>query len=90
MEIRVPHQLAPEELARRIAAAADRHELEFVPDASGASGTLAKDAGFLGTVRARYSLEKDALLVVVSERPAFLPEATLRRMVEDELKKLVG
>lgn len=90
MEIRVPHQLAPDEVARRIATAADRHDVEFVPDASGASGTLSKDAGFLGTVRARYSIEPGELVVVVSERPAFLPEGTLRRMIEDELRKLLA
>lgn len=90
MEIRVPHTLSSQELARRIAAAADRHEVEFTPNADGKGGVLSKDAGFLGTVRAQYSIEAQALVVLVSEKPAFLPEATLRRMLEDELKKLVA
>ena len=90
MEVRVPHTLSSEEVARRITAAADKHDVEFTPDATGLRGTLAKDAGFLGAVRANYAIEKHALVVVVDQRPAFLPEATLRRMLEDELNALVA
>jgi hypothetical protein len=90
MEIRVAHALAREELARRIRAAAERHDVEVSPGADEHSGTLAKDAGFLGSVRAEYSIETLALVVVVRDRPAFLPEATLRRVLEAELAKLVA
>ncbi|HTF89144.1 MAG TPA: hypothetical protein VK843_12095 [Planctomycetota bacterium] len=90
MEVRVPHALSPEEVARRISTAALRHDVELVPDASGVRGSLSKDAGFLGSVRAQYAIEPGALVVQVSERPAFLPEGTLRRMLEDELHKLVA
>ncbi len=90
MEVRVTHTLSPEEVTRRIAAAADKHDVEFTPNANGTGGVLSKDAGFLGTVRAQYSIEPQALVVLVSEKPAFLPEGTLRRMIEDELEKLVA
>jgi len=90
MEVRVSHTLSPEEMTGRIANAARHHDVEFTPDANGTGGTLAKDAGFLGSVRAQYSLEAGVLVVRVSERPAFLPEATLRRMLETELEKLVA
>lgn len=90
MEVRILHALAAQEIARRIRASAAKHDVEFTPGADELRGVLAKDAGFLGRVRASYAIEADALVVVVSERPAFLPEPTLRRMLEDELRKLVA
>jgi hypothetical protein len=90
MEIKIAHKLTSDELTRRLAAAANHHGIDFTPDSSGMAGTLAKDTGFLGTVRARYSIEHEQLSVLVSEKPAFLPEEMLRRMLEDELKKLVS
>ncbi len=90
MEVRVPHQLAAQEIVRRIRGAAERHDVEFTPGADETRGVLAKDAGFLGTVRAEYTIEADALVVIVRDRPAFLPEGTLRRMLEQELSKLVA
>ena len=90
MEVRVRHVLSAQELVRRIRAAAERHDVEFIPGADETRGVLAKDAGFLGNVRAEYTIEPDALVVIVSERPSFLPEETLRRMLEDELSKLVA
>jgi hypothetical protein len=90
MEVRVRHGLSVPELVQRIRAAADRHDVEFTPGADETRGTLGKNAGFLGEVRAEYAIEPDALVVTVTKRPAFLPEGTLRRMLEDELGKLVA
>ncbi len=90
MEVRVAHQLAVQEVARRIRGAAERHDVEFTPGADETRGVLSKNAGFLGTVRAEYTIEADALVVIVRDRPAFLPEGTLRRMLEQELNKLVA
>lgn len=90
MELRVPHALSAPELARRLLAAAQTHDIDVKPAADGRSGVIAKDAGFLGKVRASYAIEPDALVVQVSEAPAFLSEASLRRMLEDELGKLVA
>jgi hypothetical protein len=90
MEIRIAHALAPVELSRRILAAAERHDVELTPGVDPLRGQLSKDAGFLGRVRAEYSIEAEVLVVVVRDRPGFLPEATLRRMLETELAKLVA
>ncbi|MBK8180130.1 MAG: hypothetical protein IPK67_14845 [Planctomycetes bacterium] len=90
MEIRIAHGLATEELSRRIRAAAERHEVEFFPGADPLRGTLTKDAGFLGSVRAEYAIEAKELVVVIRDRPGFLPEGTLRRILSDELSKLVA
>ncbi len=90
MEVRVRHTLSTQELARRIRASAQRHDVEFTPGADEMRGVLAKSAGFLGTVRAEYAIEPDILVVNVTERPSLLPEGTLRRMIEDELGKLVA
>jgi len=90
MELRLPHALEAQELTRRLLAAAALHDLEIVPAADGRSGTIAKDAGFLGSVRAQYAIEADALVLRVTERPGFLSESALRRMLEDEFRDLVA
>ena len=54
------------------------------------SGEITKDAGFLGSVRALYAIESDVLIVRVTERPGFLSESALRRMLEDEFRDLVA
>lgn len=90
MEIRVVHALSTDELARRIRAEADRHDVGLTEREEGRRGELVKDAGFLGTVRAEYAIEVRELVVVVRERPAFLPEGSLRRTLEEALAKLVA
>jgi hypothetical protein len=90
MELRLPHSLGQQEMARRLLAAAALHELEIVPAADGLSGAITKNAGFLGSVRALYAIESDVLIVRVTERPGFLSESALRRMLEDEFRDLVG
>ena len=90
MEVRIAHALSSAELASRLSRTAAQHDIELKPNPDGRTGTLAKDAGFLGSVRAEYSIEPDALVVRVSERPPFLPEEMLRRTLEGELGKLVA
>ncbi len=90
MEVRVAHKLSALEIVRRIRVAAERHDVEFTPGADETRGVLSKNAGFLGTVRAEYAIEADALVVNVRDKPAFIPEGTLRRMLEEELGKLVA
>ena len=90
MEIRVRHALSAPELERRLLAAAQTHDIEVTPAADGKSGVIVKDASFLGSVRASYTLEADALIVQVNEWPKFLSEAALRSMLENELGKLVA
>ena len=49
------------------------------------SGTLEKSVGFLGSVRGRYRVAEDAILIAVTEAPPFVPDETLRRLLQDEL-----
>ena len=90
MEIRIAHALTAVELTRRMLAAAQQHDVDFEPTSDGVSGVLAKDAGFLGKVRAEYTIESLALVVRVTECPNFLSEDMLRHMMLDELNKLVA
>jgi hypothetical protein len=90
VKLSVEHGLDLDEARRRLAQAAERHDLEFVAAPDGMSGTLAKSAPFLGRVRASYRLGAKALDVEVLERPSLLPEATLRRMIEDELRRVLA
>jgi hypothetical protein len=90
MEIRVPHALESAELAARLAAAAQLHDVELIAAADGKSGTVTKNAGLLGAVRAQYSIEAAELVVLVTDRPSFVPEPSLRRVIEDELAQLVA
>ena len=85
MEIRLPHTLAPELVQARLEALASRHDVTLEPDLDARSGTLEKTASFLGRVRARYEILPEELLVTVTDRPALLPEGTLRRALEREL-----
>ena len=89
MEIRVSHGLSPEEAAARVQAAAARYDLavEEAPGDSGAAGVLVKETP-LGSVRARWEIVASEIVVVVEERPAFLPEGTVRRALEGGLREM--
>lgn len=91
MEIRVPHQLTPDEAARRVRGAAERFEL-CVPEGSHAGaleGELEKPTP-LGAVRARWSASAGELVVVVLERPPFLPAGIVQRALEERLRELLA
>lgn len=91
MEIRVPHQLTPEAVAERVRGASRRHGLA-VPEGSAAlplSGEVEKETP-LGTVRAHWRAEPDALIVTVLEKPAFLPDGTVRHALEDGLREALA
>jgi len=92
MEIRVPHTLPADEAAARVRKAAERFDL-FVPDGgaavTGTAGVLVKET-HLGSVRARWEVLADELVVTVEERPAFLPEGTVRRALEDGLRQMLA
>lgn len=86
----MPCALAPEETARRVREAARRHELRATAGAEDAlEGELEKPTPF-GPVRARWRAEPGALVVTVVARPAFLPETTVRRALENGLRELLG
>ena len=93
MEIRVPHSLQPDEAAARVRAAAERYDL-VVPDeppssASEPGGVLVKETP-LGSVRARWVAQANEFVVTVEDRPAFLPEGTVRRALEDGLREMLS
>jgi hypothetical protein len=83
-EVRIAHALAPEEVARRLAATAQKHGVEHAPEPGGRAGKLALATPF-GPVEARYTVEAGALVVLVVARPPFLPEGMVRRALEDKL-----
>ena len=85
MEIRVSHSLPAEEAVERLSATAARQEIEFTRDPAGLAGTMSRATG-LGTVRASWQLSDTTLVVVVEQRPAFLPEETVRRVLEQGLR----
>jgi len=83
MEVRIGHALEPAEVRRRLEQLAGRHgvTLSYAGDLS---GEIIKKT-FVGTVRARYRIEDVHLRVELMQRPAGIPEGTLRRLLEDEL-----
>jgi hypothetical protein len=85
IEVRIPHRLARAEAQSRLQALAQRRSVVLTTAPDGLSGTIEKTVPFIGSAKASYEVAADALLVRVLEAPAFLSEATLRRMLEDEL-----
>ncbi|MCZ6596434.1 MAG: hypothetical protein O7B99_02225 [Planctomycetota bacterium] len=85
VEIRIPHRLALEEAAARIVALAGDHDVGLVPDPDGRGGSIEK-ATPVGAVHGRYVVEGDAVVVTIEKKPAFLPEATVRRVLEENLR----
>ena len=89
LEILLPHALAPGEVGRRLASAANKHDVTLTPAANGLSGTLEKSAPLIGIVRASYEIRGNDVLLRVTERPKLLPEGTIRRALERELGRLL-
>jgi len=89
MEIRVQHTLQPDEAAARVQAAAARYDLVVEDTTAGSGGVLVKETP-LGSVRARWEVVASELVVTVEERPAFLPEGTVRRALEDGLREMLA
>ena len=85
IEVRIPHRLARAEAQSRLEALAQRRSVVLTTASDGLSGTIEKTVPFIVSAKASYEVAADALLVRVLEAPAFLSEATLRRMLEDEL-----
>ena len=85
IDVRVPHQLTRVEAKARFEELARKKSIAIASAPDGFSGTIEKSVPFIGSAKASYEIAADALLVRVIEAPAFLSEATLRRMLEDEL-----
>jgi hypothetical protein len=89
MEFRVAHGLDVRVAAERVRAAIRR--LDLAPSAEEAAGEselggrATKDTP-LGSVRARWSSEAGAILVRVEEKPPFLSDETVRRLISERLE----
>jgi hypothetical protein len=53
-------------------------------------GTLEKNVPFAGRVRATFEVLDDAVSVEIVEAPAFPSADTIRRMVSDELQRVLA
>ena len=85
IEIRVPHALGLERARERLETFARERAVRLTADPGGLTGTVEKNAPFTGVVRARYEVLADAIELKVDELPAWLPEQTMRRLLEGEL-----
>ena len=87
MEIRVSHTLERSQAAARIREAA--RKLDVMPAEDGDEGefggTMAKDTP-LGSVQASWEAFEAEVVVHIVRKPAFLPEGTVRRLLEDGLR----
>lgn len=90
MEVEVEHGLGREQAAERVQAAAQKHGVEIEASPDGTEGTLVHAAPLVGKVRARYTVTDSALRVEVLDRPRLIPEGVLRRMIEEEIGKLLA
>jgi hypothetical protein len=90
MELRIDHGLESSEVQRRLAQLAGDHGITLSPSGDGSSGELEKRVMLIGAVRATYRIATAHLELQVTQRPAGLPEGTLRRMLEDELTRALG
>lgn len=91
MEIRVSHALVRAAAAERIRAAAEKLDVrpEELSQETEFAGRLHKDTP-LGSVRASWQALEREVVVTIEERPAFLPEGTVRRLLEDGLRQALA
>ncbi len=90
MEVRVSHGLGTAEATRRLRDAAREMDVRIEEDAGegATTGTLIKESP-LGAVRARWEVQEEAVAVRIEKKPAFLPESTIRRLLEEGLEKVL-
>ena len=91
MEIRVAHSLERALAAERVRAAAARHDVrpEDPSRETDYGGALQKDTP-LGSVRATWIATASEVVVCIEGVPAFVPEATVRRLLEDGLRQVLA
>ena len=89
IEIRVAHALGAAQAVARLATAFAKRSLGVVSSNGGHSGTLTKQLPFIGSVQAEFEVLDAAVLIRVTQAPAFPSADTIRRMVEDELTQVL-
>ncbi len=90
LEVRIPHSLSREDASKRFESLAHKKGIAIEVARDGYHGTISKSVPFIGSAKAEYDIESDAVTVRVLEAPAFLGEATMRRMLEDELGRVLA
>lgn len=88
--IRVLHSCSPQEALERLKSLARDNDIEIAPDEDGASGTLTKSLGLLGSVRGRYRIESDRIEIALEALPAALGESTVQRLLSTALAEAFG
>ena len=91
IEVELPHSHTPAEAASRIRAAAARMDVVSIDHAAAGpnGGAMRKDTP-LGSVVAHWEAKAQCVLVQVVEKPAFLPEGTVRRLLEEGLTEALA
>jgi len=89
MEVRVNHQLTPEEVARRLREEAQKQDIQSQGIEDELRGTFTKDTP-LGSIRASWEALSGEVVVRVESKPAFLPASTVTRALEEGLTKLLS
>jgi len=88
--IRVAHRCSPQEALERLKALARTNDIDIAPDEDGASGTLTKSLGLLGSVRGRYRIESEQIEIALEALPAALGESTVKRLLSTALAEAFG
>lgn len=86
MEIRVTHTLGREQGMQRMLAAAGRLGLELEVQEGAYEGEVRKSSP-LGAIQARFSILEAEAVIVITKKPAFLPQDTVRRAIEEGLRE---
>jgi len=85
MEIRVEHALGRDGAVQALKAAAEAEGLSAPESADPYGGSLEKETP-LGAIRASWEVGETEVVVRIEKKPAFLPEATVVRFLEEGLR----
>ena len=87
---RVEHALGAQAARERLAAFFERKQIACEWSADGRSGVVSKSLPFVGEAVARVDIGDDAVSVEVTKAPPFPSADTIRRMIVDELSKVLA
>lgn len=89
-DIRVEHGLALPAAVERFAKLAEQHGLGLQSSDGGHSGTLEKKLPFVGAVKGRFRVTEGAIEIDIDSAPSFPGPETIRRMVSEELGRVLA
>lgn len=90
IELRVTHALDEQAVRSRLETLARHHGVQIAQPIGAQPGSLEKDLGILGRVRAEFDLRPGEIVLRVDRAPALLGEANLRRLLERELQSALA